>query len=103
MTDALKKVSEQLEVDITGRDHLAARLALADKINELVNKDFSKLISILYRIDVNEQKLKDLLKEKPTTDAGLLIAELMIERQAEKIRARQENKRDENINNDEKW
>jgi hypothetical protein len=100
---ALQKISEQLEVDIIGIDHSAIRQTLADKINELISKDFSKLVSILYRMDVSEQKLKDLLKENPTTDAGLLIADLMIERQAEKIRSRQENTPDENISDDEKW
>ena len=40
---------------------------------------FSKLISILYRVDVSEPKLKSLLKENPNINAGLLIADLMIE------------------------
>lgn len=100
---SLQKISVQLEVDITGKDHSTIRQALSDKINELISKDFSKLISILYRIDVSEPKLKKLLKENPNTDAGLLITDLMIERQAEKIRSRQENKPDENISDDEKW
>ena len=100
---ALQKVSEQLEIDITGKDHSAARQILADKINELINKDFQKLISILYRIDVSEPKLKKLLQENSNTDAGLLIAGLMIERQAEKIRSRQQNQRDEDISDEEKW
>jgi hypothetical protein len=99
----IQKISEQLEVDISGKDHASAKLALADKINDLINTDFQKLVSILYRVDVSEPKLKKLLKENPNTDAGLLIADLMIERQAEKIRSRQENKPDENISDDEKW
>lgn len=100
---ALQKVSLELEVDTTGKNHFTARQTFADKINELINSDFSKLISILYRVDISERKLKDTLKENPTTDAGLLIADLMIERQAEKIRSRQETKRDKNISDDEKW
>ena len=100
---ALQKVSKQLEIDITGKDHSAARQVLAEKINELINKDFKKLISILYRVDVSEPKLKKLLQENPNTDAGLLIADLMIERQVEKINSRKENKSNENISDDEKW
>ena len=100
---ALQKVSEQLEVDIGGKDYSLARQILADKINELVNNDFQKLVSILYRVDVSESKLKNLLKENPGTDAGLIIADLMIERQEQKIKSRREYKRNENISDDEKW
>jgi hypothetical protein len=48
--------------------------------------------------------LKQLLNENSGTNAAIIIADLMIERQAEKIRSRQKfNKRDENISEDEKW
>ncbi len=61
---------------------------LAAYINELINHDFSKLISILYRADVSEAKLKSLLKTSPGVDAGFLICELMIERELKKIESR---------------
>jgi hypothetical protein len=99
----LQKISEQLEIETAGRDLFATRQAFADKINELINTDFPKLISILYRMDVSEHKLKSLLKENPNMDAGLLITELMIERQTEKIRSRKEHKPGENISDEEKW
>ena len=55
-------------------------------------------------MDVSEIKLKQLLKDNSGTDAGLIIADLMIERQAEKIKSREQySKRDENISDDEKW
>ena len=100
----IQNISEQLEIDIVGKDHSAVRQELAEKINELINTDFSKLILILYRVDVSEEKLKKLLSEKPNSDAGVLIADLLIERQAEKMRSRQQySKPDENISEDEKW
>jgi hypothetical protein len=49
-------------------------------INELINLDFDYLIYLLYRIDISETKLKKLLSEQPLTNAGLLIADLMIAR-----------------------
>ena len=76
---------------------------LVDRINELINSDFQKLVSILYRLDISESKLKLMLKENPNVDAGLIIADLMIERQSQKLRSRQQYKRDENISDDEKW
>ena len=55
-------------------------------------------------MDVSEIKLKQLLNENAGTNAAVIIAELMIERQAEKIRSRQQfSKRDENISDDERW
>ena len=98
----LEEVSKELEV--TMKDHSLTKQALVEKINDLINTDFQKLVSILYRIDVSETKLKQLLNENPGTNAALIITDLLIERQAEKIRSRQKfNKRDENISDDEKW
>jgi hypothetical protein len=100
----LMKVSRELGVVLNEKSFSFNKQILAERINELVNTDFQKLISILYRVDVSESKLKQLLKDNPGTNAGLIIAELMIERQREKIKSRQQyGKRDENISDDEKW
>jgi hypothetical protein len=61
---------------------------LAARINTLIVDDFNRLVQLLYRIDVDEEKLKKLLRENSTTDAGLLIAGLIIRRQWEKIETR---------------
>lgn len=106
MTDerVISEVSKELGISLKAGDDSFGKRALADKINDLVNTQFQKLVSILYRMDVSEPKLKQLLSDNPGTDAGLIIAELMIERQKEKIRSRQQfSKRDENISDDEKW
>jgi hypothetical protein len=80
------------------------REELVSKINSLLSRDFDKLISILYRMDVSEKKIRQLLKDNPTEDAGKLIGELMIERQVEKIKSRQQfNQQDNDIDNNEKW
>jgi len=101
--ETIHEVSRQLEITLHEENFSIARKILGDKINELINSDFQKLVSILYRIDVNENKLKQLLNANPGTDAGLIIADLMIERQEQKIRSRQEYKPDENISDDDKW
>ena len=71
---------------------------LADIINYLIVNDFNKLISILYRADINETKLNIILSENRNEDAGKLIALLFIERQMQKIKSRQETR--ENLNGD---
>src|SRR6185436_12330904 len=94
----LIEVSGELGVVLNEKDFSFNKQLLAEKINELVNTEFQKLISILYRMDISEPKLKQVLKDNPGTNAGIIIAELMIERQAEKIKSRQQySKRDENI------
>ena len=47
---------------------------LETMINELIKEDFSKLVQLLYRIDVSEAKLKSILQANPNENAGKLIA-----------------------------
>lgn len=77
---------------------------LAEMINHLINTNFDQLLNHLYRMDINEIKLRQLLRDNPGTEAGGIIAGLMIERQVEKIKSRQEfRRRDNNIDENEKW
>ena len=76
---------------------------LMDYINYLLLHDFNKLIVILYRVDVSEQKLKNLIQEHPQTDSAILIADLLLERQIEKIKTRQSFPSKDDIPDSEKW
>ena len=78
---------------------------LASFINELIKNNFDKLIAYLYRIDVSEEKLKLMLHQFPGEDAGKIIASLIIERQEQKIKLRNQNKpgTDTDIPETEKW
>ncbi len=77
---------------------------LCDSINDLIVHDFDRLLGLLYRHDVSEQKIKTLLKENPDTNASENIARLVIERQVQKIKSRQEHRRDQdNISEEERW
>ncbi|HRO45328.1 hypothetical protein [Agriterribacter sp.] len=62
------------------------QLRVQEKVSELIEHDFQGLINILYRIDVSEVKLKQLLKTGEGKDAALIIGNLIIERQAEKLK-----------------
>ena len=61
---------------------------LSDYINHLIQFDFNRLVQLLYRIDISEARLKQLLQLHPQEEAGKLIAQVMIERQLEKIKSR---------------
>lgn len=61
------------------------QLWLAKEISLLMDRDFQKLLNILYRIDVNEDKVKlALSSEKP----AFQIAGLIIERELLKVETR---------------
>ena len=59
---------------------------LASYLNNLVKKDFNKLISILYRIDIVQEKAISALAENAEKEtAGETLARLIIDRQLEKV------------------
>jgi hypothetical protein len=89
--------------DVVTLDQLKSSLAVY--INSLINTDFNKLVSLLYRIDVNEVKLRQLLDNNRESDAAAIITDLIIERQLQKIRSREHFRRtgENSINDDEKW
>jgi hypothetical protein len=73
-------------------------------INQLIAKDFAKLVYLLYAVDVSEKKLKQILAEHPNEDAGKLIALLMLERQEQKRKSREQFKQPEqDIPEEDKW
>lgn len=80
------------------------REKLSRYINDLAENNFQKLVSVLYRIDISESRLKKLLKKNPGINAGNIIADLIIERQEQKIKSRQQfSQRDKNIDEEDKW
>lgn len=58
-------------------------------VNELITQDFNQLLTLLYRLDINEKKLKQTLADHPDQNAGELIAKLIIDRQEEKKKSRE--------------
>jgi len=77
-----------MEMNLLALEKLST-LELETMINDLIKEDFSKLVQLLYRIDVSQAKLKNVLKEHPNEDAGKLIALIVIERLAATKKARE--------------
>jgi len=78
--------------------------SLSDSINDLINHDFEKLVRLLYRLDIDETKLRKTLHDHQQHNAGEMIADMIIERQLQKIKSRREfRQRDNNIDENEKW
>lgn len=77
---------------------------LSAHINRLIQSNFEQLVNLLYRIDVSEAKIKSLLQIEPGTNAGDIISNLIIERQLQKIKSRQQFKtNNDNFTGEEKW
>jgi len=68
----------------------AFRNLLIARIEELAEKNMDKLMWLLYRVDVSERKLHATLKETPPEKFAPVIADLIIERQMQKIKSRNE-------------
>jgi hypothetical protein len=99
VTAALQKLSTDLSVD----EKATVKNELSAYLNYLLVNDFSALVQILYRVDVSEQKLKTVLKENKEADAGDLLSELIIQRQAEKAPLRKSFPPSEDLSGEESW
>jgi len=78
--DKIINATNSIQVEPIGE--IRARLVFL--INELLRTDFHALVQLLYRIDVDEKKLKELLEANPGIDSASIIAALIISRQLEK-------------------
>ena len=76
---------------------------LADYVNEMILHDFTGLLNLLYRLDVSETRVRTILDEMQQEDAGNIIAAVIIERQLQKIKTKQQYKQEGEIPEDEKW
>ena len=95
-------------IDITSSIQSASfdkiRLKLISLINELINKDFDALVQLLYRIDVSEKKIRAVLDQNMETDSAGILADLIIERQLQKIESRKHfSNRSSPESDEEKW
>jgi hypothetical protein len=79
------------------------RSQLINLINELIKNDFPSLVQLLYRLDVEENKLKKLLHENSETDAASIIADLIIKRQIQKIATKNQYKKKDNPSQKDEW
>jgi hypothetical protein len=80
--------------------------ALCTRIGWLLQHDFHRLIFLLYRVDISEKKIREVLTTSQGEDSAPLFTKLLLERLAEKARTRQDfaRRRGNNETDDEeKW
>lgn len=99
MVSALLRVSDEIAEDPETHEKKTRLIFL---INQLIVHDFNALVQLLYRIDVDERKLKKVLSNNIERDAASVIADLIIERQIQKTKSRKTFHRD-NTSEEEPW
>lgn len=82
-SDSLIPVNE-VENIIRFKEYLTGRLTF------LLENKYDTLMNILYRIDVNEEKLAKLFSETNRDSIPETLSELIIERQLQKVKMRQQ-------------
>jgi hypothetical protein len=76
---------------------------LEQYIQFLINDDFTRLVQLLYTVDVDEQKLRRVLLQQPERDAAAVITNLILTRQEEKRQSRAQFKMAETDSGEERW
>jgi hypothetical protein len=81
----------------------AKRAAIETYIAALIERNFARLLEILYRVDINEMRIKTLLADTSDTNSATLITNLIIERQLQKLAFRQSQQPDTDIPEQDRW
>ena len=97
----VNKDFELAESDFISEEDLER--ALSAVIHRMIDHDLEKLFSILYRLDVNEQKVHAALRKNNDIAPHIAIAKLIIKRHKEKLESRLKYKQDKDDDTVEKW
>jgi hypothetical protein len=89
-SELLKKLNKDFSLEETNlpahNDIEVIRAYLVEKIKELMAKDFGRFINNLYRIDVDEGKVNEILYARDKAAIPAKLADLIIERQLLRIK-----------------
>jgi hypothetical protein len=92
---ALVHIFNSLQLENTSSSSQDKFQILVNYLDHLVTHDFNKLLSILYRVDVSEEKAKHALADKKEEETnGFIMAKLLIERETEKLKWRAKYRKD---------
>lgn len=102
-TNEVEYILQHITSSLTTPQTKAIQQQLEVLINDLIQHNFERLVQLLYSIDVNEKKLKQLLNDHPQTDAATIISHLIIERQLQKLQTKKQFKSNDTIADEDKW
>lgn len=79
---------ENMMIPSGGLDRDSIREKLAIVIAHLLEHHFEKLLQAMYRLDVSETKFHQVMHGKPPEEIPFALADLVIERELQKVRTR---------------
>lgn len=96
--ETIKLLSGDLEMDLKCFPVVAEetepweqlRKLVAERVLYMMENDVEHFKYVLYRLDINEQKVKQVLAESPYGEAANGIADLILKREMEKAQTRQQ-------------
>ena len=68
----------------------ALKKLLAKRLAEMIDHEFDNFVNALYRIDIDEAKVKKVLAKQPFSHALEEVAEMIIKRQIQKVITRKQ-------------
>lgn len=74
-------ISEEITLD-------TIKIALTERIRYLLDHNMEHLVSLIYRIDLNQQKVDGIFSTSSKDDIAAELSEAIIERQLLKVRTR---------------
>ena len=101
-----KNISEEimnLSDSLQPANNSGIREQIIALVNTLINEDFHSLIQLLYQIDVSENKIRSCLQNDTNKLSADIIADLIIERQLQKIKSRKAFSKNDTFSDEEKW
>ncbi len=82
------------EIDFQSGDEqerfLTLKKMLAKRLAEMIDHEFDNFVNALYRIDIDEAKVKKVLAKQPFSHALEEVAEMIIKRQIQKVITRKQ-------------
>jgi hypothetical protein len=89
INDVCSIISRNFEVETSGELTIESLVKLLSvRIRELLEKNLEKLVSIMYRIDLNQAKVDKIFENISKDEIAYQLAVLIIERQIEKVKTR---------------
>lgn len=101
--ESFQSLLQQVDANDEGR-YREILQKLTETVNFLIVHHFDRLVQLLYTVDVNEQQLKQALANNTGKDAAQIIAEMVLQRQIQKVITRQKLKGNSSgIPDEERW
>ena len=77
--------SQEMDLSSHRSAYKALEDFLTDQINSMLNTDLNALLNALYRIDLREDKVKELLHHSEPSEIARSVAKAVIEREKQKV------------------